>query len=204
MVDFLPASPARPPACPCGNSTADQRAHAARHMRWAEGHPIPAPLEDVWPLGTVAVVTTASPARWRWLAYELAEVARRAGGYDAASFPVPSRLRGPDAENTRALLYRHGAVVAGYLVLVDAQTAGRYGFNTGRSAAAGADQARPTVGLVFVAYHQRRGGIGRALVQAAAAQAHAAPSGLAWWSPLTDDGAALARSVVGGEGVWIA
>jgi GNAT superfamily N-acetyltransferase len=203
MVDFLPTNSARPPACPCGSSTADRRAHTARHMRWAEGQPIPVPLASSWPLGTLAVVTTASPARWRWLAYETAEVARRAGGYDAASFPAPSGQRRPDAENTRALLYRHGDAVAGYLVLVDAQTAGRYDLATGQSTDAGAGEVRPTVGLVFVAYHLRRAGIGRALVQAAAERAHVAPSGLAWWSPFTDDGAALARAV-GGQGVWVA
>jgi hypothetical protein len=61
------------------------------------------------------------------------------------------------------------------------------------------------VGLIFVAYHLRRSGIGSALLRAAAEHAAIAPAELAWWTPFTDAGAAFARSVADSDGgVWIA
>jgi len=176
-------------------------------MRWAIGVPIPAALQTAWPSAAIAVVTTVSSIAWRRLAYELAQAARREGRYDTASFPVPlGRGRSDqDSVRTRALLYRHQDVTAGYLVLLDEPTAGRYNLRTRQSTDAGRGTIRPTVGLVFVACHLRRAGIGRALVQAAAEQAHVTPAELAWWSPFTEDGAALARSVAGSEAsVWVA
>jgi len=195
MVSFLPASPAQPPDCPCGTRSglgpADRRAHAIQHMRWAIGVPIPAALQTAWPPATIAVVILASPVAWRRLAYELAQVARRQGRYDTASFPVPLGRGRPnyDPARTRALLYRHHDMAAGYLVLVDEPTTGRYNLRTRQSIDAGRGTIRPTVVLVFVACHLRRAGIGQALVQAAAEHAQITPAELAWWSPFTDDGA---------------
>ena len=204
-VTFIAATPASPPACPCGSIGTDRRTHTKRHMQWAAGVAVPAGLDAAWPPDTIAVITTASPIAWRRLAYEIAQVARRAGGYDLASFPAPLGRGSSDAENTRALLYCHGDVAAGYLALVDAPTAGRYQLATRQHTTTGQGQVRPTVGLVFVAYHLRRGGIGRALIQAAAQHAHTTPADLAWWTPFTDASAALARSAASPDGgVWIA
>jgi GNAT superfamily N-acetyltransferase len=165
----------------------------------------PGGLAAAWPPDTITVIATTGPIAWRRLAYELAQVARRAGRYDFASFPAPIGRGRPDPQHTRALLYCHGDVVAGYLVLVDASTAGRYHLTGRQHTDTGRGQLRPTVGLVFVAYHLRRGGIGRALLRAAAEHAAVAPTGLAWWTPFTDAGAALARSAAGPDGgVWIA
>jgi hypothetical protein len=85
------------------------------------------------------VITTAAPIAWRRLAYDLAQVVRRAGRYDFASFPAPIGRGGPDPQYTRALLR-------------------------------------------------------------AAEHAAVAPAELAWWTPLTDAGAALARSAAGPDG----
>jgi GNAT superfamily N-acetyltransferase len=209
-VSFMAAGPARPPECPCGSVGTDRRTHAKRHMQWATGAPVPASLDAAWPPDSIAVVTTTGPAAWRRLAYELAQVARRAGGYDFASFPPPIGRGGPDPQHTRAFLYRHhdrsrGNDAVGYLALSDEPTIGRYNPVTQESSDAGQGQVRPTVGLIFVAYHLRRSGIGSALICAAAEHAAVTPSELAWWTPFTDAGAALAQSVAGPDGaVWIA
>jgi GNAT superfamily N-acetyltransferase len=208
---FMPASPTRPPEeCPCGSVGTDRRTHTTRHMQWAVGVPVPATLDAAWPDDTIAIVTTSDPIGWRRLTYELAQVARRAGRYDFASFPAPIGRGGPDPKQTRAFLFRHhdpsrGNAAAGYLVVSDEPTAGRYNPATRDSNEAGQGQVRPTVGLVFVAYHLRRGGIGSALIRAAAEHAGVAPSELAWWTPFTDAGAALAQSFPGPDGgVWVA
>jgi hypothetical protein len=176
--------PCRPPVCPCGSIGTDRRTHTKRHLQRATGVAISGGLDAAWPPDTIAVTTTTTtttgPIAWRRLAYELAQVARRAGRYDFASFPAPIGRGRPDPQHTRALLYCHGDVVAGYLVLVDAPTAGRYHLTGRQHTDTGQGQLRPTVGLVFVAYHLRRSGISSALLRAAAEHTAVAPTGLAW------------------------
>jgi hypothetical protein len=57
--------------------------------------------------------------------------------------------------------------------------------------------------IIGVARQLRRNGVARQLVEAAARQAGATPSGLAWAEPFTDSGYLLAQSIVP-DGQWIA
>jgi GNAT superfamily N-acetyltransferase len=59
--------------------------------------------------------------------------------------------------------------------------------------------------LVFTAFHWRRHGIAKALLDAAAEHTGAGLGGMSWTTPFTEAGTALARSCAGPDGaVWIA
>jgi hypothetical protein len=152
----------------------------------------------------VAVVRLTSPIAWRRVAYNLARLAQRAEGYDFPSFPPPAGRARDDQEHTRAFLYCEGPTAVGYLVAADQPTGARWDF-TQEEVPPGPDhQVRPTVGLAFTCFHWRRQGIASALVRAVAQHANVPTSGLAWDTPFTEEGEALARTFAGDDGrVWI-
>jgi len=202
-VDLLPAgklSGEVPRDCPCGwgGRYASEPRHATQHLAWATGAPIPTPLS--WPEHTIAVVRTTAPAAWRRLAYQLARLAQREGRYDFATFPYLSGRGEDDKEHTRALLYQADGRVVGYLAVGDLPTHGRWDFKA-RDVSPGEDRSvRPTVYLVFTALHWRRLGIAGQLVNAAAAHAGVPVTELAWSTPFSEGGKALARSFAGPDG----
>lgn len=213
-LKFVGGSPVEPKelarCCPCGwrDQFASRAKHAHEHLSWAMGVPVPASLD--WPKGeAVAVIHGTSPLAWRRLAGHCAHIAQRDGGYDFSTFPASYGRGFDDEAHSRAYCYRvdqrQGAAVVGYLAVGDLPTAGRYGIGREHEVIRDDGLVRPTVMLVFAAYHWRQLGIGRALVEAAAQHAKTAVADLAWMTPFTDTGRALARSCADPDGwVWVA
>lgn len=182
--------------CPCGSYSVDERKHESGHLRWSLGVRVPTAV--VWPHGLpIAVITEDAPAAWQNLAHEAAVVAQRHGGYDFASFPrYRKRHRWePRERETRAYLYHVDGRVVGFLSSMDDPVIGHWDLATDKTANSEQHPVVPSVGVLFVAQRWRRHGIATALVRAVAADRSVLVEELPWFTPLTKDGRALARTL---------
>jgi hypothetical protein len=210
-VAFLPpqSSPPGSEACPCGYPGAvtddDDPRHVQGHMQWSTGVLLPRNLD--WPGGSlggnIAVVTATSPIGWRKLAYACALLPRRENHYDFASFAVGDG--DPAEDNLRAYLYRAGRRVVGFVSVFDTTHARWYPqpIETSEAVAQPIDgQPRPVVNVIFTAAIWRRRGIAAELVTAIAADAGISVTDVAWHTPFSNAGQALADRLTP-AGVWI-
>lgn len=188
--------------CPCGSAKAldtDDSRHAERHIRWATGVPVPRTLN--WDRENIAVVTPTSPVRWRELAYKCALLPKRENGYDFASFAVGDGT--PSEDNLRAYLYRLEGRVVGFVSVFDTDVAQWRAFEPSKVRSQPTDgRLRPVVNVIFTAHIWRRQGIAKELVEAIAADAELPVSEIAWNTPLSTAGSALAKST-STDGAWL-
>lgn len=188
--------------CPCGSARAletDDSRHVQRHMRWATGVPVPRTL--TWHGENIAVVTATSPVRWRELAHKCALLPKRENGYDFASFSVGDGT--PSEDNLRAYLYRLEGRVVGFVSAIDTDVAQWRSFEPPKVRPQPTDgRLRPVVNVIFTAHVWRRQGIAKELVEAIAADAELPVSEIAWNTPLSTAGSALARSTAT-DGAWL-
>ena len=165
----------------------DRRAHTRTHRQWGTGVPIPAATlrrhgPRLQPI--VRIDAYDDPIGLRRLAYQAAQVARREGGWDFASFPYPARgdYRGSDPE-AYAYLYIDGNRVIGYLAVYIEQRMRSW------------DRPHAILGPFWVAAAHRRRGIGRRLFHAAVADAERSGYPPAWLTPFTATGKRFADAV---------
>lgn len=210
-VKFL--QPQTPPPgsepCPCGYPGAvtddDDPGHARGHLQWSTGVLIPSTLK--WAGGSlnggIAAVTATSPLQWRKLAYACALLPKRENHYDFASFALGD---GEPAENNpRAYLYRAGRRVVGFVSVFDATHARWYPLPIETSKAVAqttAGDVRPVVNVIFTATIWRRRGVAAELAVAISAEAGIPEAGVAWSTPLSPAGQALATRTAP-AGLWL-
>jgi hypothetical protein len=207
-VRFLQTQSAalRSEPCTCGYPGAvsddDNPGHARGHLQWSTGVLIPGTLD--WLGGGIAAVTATSPVRWRKLAYACALLPKRENHYDFTSFVLGD---GEAAEgNPRAYLYRVGRRIVGFISVFDTTHARWYPkpIETSEAVAQPADgHLRPVVNVVFTAAIWRRRGVAAELVTAVAADAGISVGGLAWNTPFSPAGQALATRTAP-AGLWLA
>lgn len=196
--------------CPCGYPGAEtddnNPGHLQGHMQWSTGVPIPRNL--TWEGGSlggnIAVVTATSPIGWRKLAYSCALLPRRESHYDFASFAVGNGE--PAEDNARAYLYRAGRRVVGFVSVFDTAHARWYPrpIETSKFEPQRTDgQLRPAVNVIFTAGIWRRRGVAQELVGVIATDAAIPESDIAWSTPFSAAGQALATSTAP-AGVWLA
>jgi hypothetical protein len=177
-VKFISTTPIEQEDCPCGwGRSSTPRQHADRHLEWARGVHVP---DAVYPAlaghgPEIAVVRLTGSAAWRRVAYQLARLAQRDGGYD---FPSSRRC------------------------MAAARTTRR---TPGRSATCSAVAPSATSRSPTCPRSPDMGSPGQALLDAAAEHTGAGLGGMSWTTPFTEAGTALARSCAGPDGaVWIA
>lgn len=140
----------------------------------------------------------------------MARLAQRENGWDFASFDYPVRGHFSDWREHRATAYLASrrvlgeTLVVGYAVVWQRTSCRR--FDLAASTWSGETQQRgvATVDLVFTCQVWRRRGVGRRLVEAIAGANQVSPAALAWSSPFTDAGRALAQAVAGSSEVLVA
>lgn len=210
-IEFITRTSPELSECPCGwrDRYAPRARHASRHLAWAAGVAVPASLS--WPKEqAIAVVRSTSPAAWRRIAHDLARLGQRENHYDFPSWELPRGRGQEDEHNTRAfchqgLNYGENATAVGYLAVADLPTYGRCDFVQPQVPRGPDNRLRPAVTMAWTAFHWRRRGISRALVEAAAQHAGVGVGDLAWCLPFTEAGMELARSCAGPDGqVWVA
>lgn len=197
-----------PDRCMCGfpGATTDDDGpeHMKAHIQWSTGVRIPRGMR--WHAGRVAVVTATSPISWRKLAYACALLPKRENHYDFASFAIGDGE--PADGDTRAYLYRSGDRVIGFASVLDSVHAQRYrGLSGGEWEPIehpGRGSQRPVVVLVFAAHMWRGNRVGKALIEAVAAHAGVDVAEVAWRTPFSKAGTALALSINPGGEVWVA
>jgi hypothetical protein len=210
-VEFITRTSPGSSECPCGwrDRYAARARHAHWHLAWAVGVAVPASL--TWPEEeAIAVVRTTSPVAWRRIAYYLARLGQRENHYDFPSWEPPSGRGQEDRHNTRAFChrginYRGDASAVGYLAVADLPTHGRWDFIEPEVPRGPDNRLRPAVTMAWTAFHWRRRGISRALVEAAAQHAGVGVGDLAWCTPFSEAGTELARAYANPDGQgWIA
>jgi hypothetical protein len=174
-------------------------------MQWSTGVLIPRTL--TWPGGSmggdIAAVTATSPIGWRKLAYACALLPKRENHYDFASFDIGDGE--PVENNLRAYLYRAGRRVVGFVSVLDVSHARWYPppIETSKAVAQPTDgQSRPVVNVIFTAAAWRRRGIAAELVNAIATDAGIPVTEVAWSTPFSTAGQALATRIAP-AGVWL-
>lgn len=195
-----------PEECPCGWDRhlpeLSEQSHVQRHFQWAHGPVVPAALEPLF--WTVAAVPAGAPAPWTRLAHQAARLAQRDGRYDFPSFPAPGTGATGGFATTRALLYRHGRRIRGYLALTTAPAPAQLAPSGQITTLPDSEVTERTcVELIWTAFHWRRQGIAADLIRTAARHAGTTPAEIAWRTPLTSAGQALATSAAPGP-VWLA
>ncbi|GGQ90591.1 GNAT family N-acetyltransferase [Kitasatospora griseola] len=200
-VTFRAATARRIDRCPCGfrrRGRDSEGLHRQHHSDWAFGVLVPKNTE--W-MRNLAVVTSQSPISWRQLAGRMARLPQREGGYDFSSWshsgdPVET----PD--RSRAYLLKADDHMVGFLAAHDVDQhrwwdlgeKSRYGELT--------DARRPRIDMIWTAHTYRGHGIGRALVQALAADSDCEVADVSWSTPVSDLGRNLAVRL-SPAGVWV-
>jgi GNAT superfamily N-acetyltransferase len=196
--------------CECGVPNYDyypgeRRRHKTAHDLWARGAALPRGFgRDRIGRDGIASVHESERGPEAVLASKLAHSARRAGGYDFASFyPGGSSLR-ELAPWSLAYLYVEDGRAVGYLRADAATHHGLFRPGTPRGQDRVVDLGFdlppvPLAEVVFVCAEHRRRGVATRLLARFAADAGTALSALAWGVPFTTPGLALARSISGGE-----
>lgn len=194
-----------PEECPCGwdrhlTELSEQR-HVQRHFQWAHGPVVPAGIEPSW---TIAAVPAGAAAPWARLAHHAARLAQRDGRCDFPSFPAPGTGAADGFATIRALLYRHGRRIRGYLAITASPAPAQLD-PSGKITRIPDSQVteRTCVELIWTAFHWRRQGIAADLIRAAARHAGTTPAEIAWRTPFTSAGQALATSTAPGR-IWLA
>ena len=158
----------------------DRRSHTHMHRQWETGVPVPAATlrrhgSHLHAQPVTRIDAYDAPVPLRRLAYRAAQVARREGKWDFASFPYPAAgdYRGSDPE-AYGYLRVDGNRVLGYLVVYVEQRDPHW-----------------VLGPFWVAGAHRRTGVGRQLFAAAAD----ADAPLAWLAPFTAVGKRFADAM---------
>jgi hypothetical protein len=200
--------------CPCGwvHLVKNRTEHAARHLDWHEGillRPSIKPRPLIYPgRGGFMFVSAEASMGWQQLAYDMARMAKREGGWDGVSFPYPStQRRFSDDDDVQAALYLRdgssGIYAIGFVSLYNASYISRWHPIT-KVQEKMEGMRRIRLGPIWVANGWRRHGVASALIESVAAGVGVDPSELAWSIPFTDAGLALATTFSDPEGwLWI-
>lgn len=194
--------------CACGlipDSSGDKHRHRSHHRRWKEGTTI---TKAAYGAGIVAngfsVVRVIDPAPANNLVRTLARMFCYLMHYDFVQWPTYHAGRWDNAWATDqqiAVLFARNGVVLGHLLTCRRSSAicavpGRDRYSL--------DEAIPSefrgVAQIFVCADARRTGIATSLVEEAARHHGIAAHRLAWESPLSEGGYALAESFTSARG----
>jgi GNAT superfamily N-acetyltransferase len=194
--------------CPCGwglweeGYAPNRQRHAAWHLDWATGVRVPdrvilsPPTGRPW--GDVRAIRGDDRGQAnRRLAYRMARLFQREGGYD---FPAVSDARVADRPQTVYVRETGERLIAAAFVFA----AERWSLWSGGDDYGHPEPGNaPEIGAIWVAFHYRRQGVASDLVREVAAAEGVAVADLCWFGPLTDEGKALAFSLSGGQPVRV-
>lgn len=175
--------------------------HRARHAEWAGGIRMPGGIAAGD--GGILRVPAGKPSKLRAVAYRMARLFQREGGYDFASFDYPAvhpwRSHDWRTYRTTAYLYVADGRAIGYCVVRMRSWSWPYDLCDRRlpQMSTRREGLWPSVDVAFVCRDYRRQGIARRLIEAVASDHGTEPGGLAYGFPFTDAGAAAVLSVCG-------
>jgi GNAT superfamily N-acetyltransferase len=165
------------------------------HPRFADGLPLPKAVQAQGPY-LVVPANGASPEGK--VAYTMARIAQRAGGYDFASFPRHGR-GGSDWVQYRLTAYLRvvASVVVAYCSVLYVSEWARFQDMGDKWTVVEryTGERQPVVNLIFVCKNWRRRGVATELVGRVAADSGLAAKDVVWGLPFSDDGMKLMQAI---------
>jgi len=174
--------------------------HWHNHRVWERGKPITrAPYSAGIALDGFSVVSCAGPPAAVDFCYLLAQTFRRQGGYDFAAWSAWASVDDDDelAYHARMFLWAQQGAVRAWAVVRDRERAYWTGDVSEDGRIPGQAHDCVSIDTIFVVKNARRHGLARRLVAEIARVSTAPISALGWGAPLSDDGKALAQSLMG-------